>query len=238
MIRQNLEGRDSEENYYRRILFCSVCGHRLHLVRDSVASRDKCALYQCHGYATSRNPTPHHISINKKLLDVIVLDQLQNQFHLARQFTSWLKSPEGKRSVSGCLDRLEKALEETKQEQDSLSRQRARIFEAFAESLLDQDSYLQGLEQIREKSLAASLAIENTAKERDSLRKAASLSNPWLVLFTAASAPVRLDETVTHSLIDRIDLAKSWQVTIHFKEENWFLRLQNFYETAHPQAGS
>ena len=80
--------------------------------------------------------------------------------------------------------------------------------------------------------------MENTIKERDILRKAASLSNPWLVLFTAASAPVRLDETITHCLIDRIDLADSWQVTIHFKEENWFLRLQNLYETTRPQAES
>lgn len=172
------------------------------------------------------------------LLDVIVLDQLQNQFHLAGQFAGWLKSPEGKCSVSDCLDRLEKDLEEARQEQDTLSMQRARIFEAFAESLLDKDSYLQGLEQIREKSLTASLTMENTIKERDILRKAASLSNPWLVLFTAASAPVRLDETITHCLIDRIDLAESWQVTIHFKEENWFLRLQNLYETTHPQAES
>lgn len=238
VIRQNQEGRETEENYYRRILFCSVCGHRLHLARDSVASRDKCALYQCHGYATSRNPSPHHISINKKLLDVIVLDQLQNQFHLAGQFAGWLKSPEGKCSVSDYLDRLDKDLEEARQELDTLSMQRARIFEAFAESLLDKDSYLQGLEQIREKSLTASLTMENTIKERDILRKAASLSNPWLVLFTAASAPVRLDETITHCLIDRIDLADSWQVTIHFKEENWFLRLQNLYETTHPQAES
>ena len=69
------------------------CGNRIHICRDGVASRDKCALYHCQGYATSRHPVPHRISIHKKLLDVIVLDQLQNQFHLARQFTDWLKSP-------------------------------------------------------------------------------------------------------------------------------------------------
>ena len=55
--------------------------------------------------------------------------------------------------------------------------------------------------------------------------------------YNAPIVVTNLERTLT-DCIDRIDLAESWQVTIHFKEENWFLRLQNLYETTHPQAES
>lgn len=238
IIKKNQEGRPVEENYYKRIIFCGVCGNRIHICRDGVASRDKCALYHCQGYATSRHPVPHRISIHKKLLDVIVLDQLQNQFHLARQFTDWLKSSAGKHCVSTYLHNLEVSLEDCRRDLESLSLHRTQIFEAYADALLDKDSYLQEMNHIRDKKHSLSLQIEKDTKELETVGKAFSPSNPWLVIFTSTPSPVLLNEKVTHSLIDRIELAESWQVTIHFKEEKWFLPLQNLYESNLPQTST
>lgn len=184
IIKKNQEGRPFEENYYKRIIFCGVCGNRIHICRDSVASKDKCALYHCQGYATSRHPVPHRISIHKKLLDVIVLDQLQNQFHLARQFTDWLKSSAGKHCVSTYLHNLESSLENCRRDLESLSLHRTQIFEAYADALLDKDSYLQEMNHIRDKKHSLSLQIEKDTKELETMGKAFSPSNPWLVIFT------------------------------------------------------
>ena len=235
VIRQNQQGRQKEENYYKKILFCSICGHRIQLVRDSVASRDRCALYQCHGYTTSKNPIPHHISINKKLLDVVVLDQLQNQFHLAGQFTTWIKSSSGRQAISERFRLVEQSLGNTRKNLEDLSKHRAHIFEAFTDALLDKDSYLHKMQNIREKSNSLSQQIEKDTKNLTVIHKAFSLSNPWLVTFTGIPSPVLLNEEVTHSLIERIELADSWQVTIHFKEEKWFLLLQELYESNRPR---
>lgn len=235
---KNQKGRPAGENYYKRILFCGVCGRRIQMCQDSAASRDKCALYHCLGYATSRHPVPHHISIHKKLLDVIVLDRLQNQFHLARQFTDWLKSPAGKHRVSSYLQNLEISLENGRQDLERLSIHRSQIFEAYADALLDKDSYLQEMDHIKDRKQSLSLQIEKDTKELETMRKACSSSNPWLVLFTGTPSPVLLNEEVTHRLIDRIELAESWQVTVHFREEKWFLPLQHLYESDLPQTSA
>ena len=115
---------------------------------------------------------------------------------------------------------------------------RTQIFEAYADALLDKDSYLQEMNHIRNKKHSLSLQIEKDTKELKTMGKAFSSSNPWLVIFTSTPSPVLLNEKVTHSLIDRIELDESWQVTIHFKEEKWFLLLQNLYESNLPQTST
>ena len=234
-IERNQKGRPVEDNYYKKLFICGICGHRIHLARSGVEDPDSCALYHCDGYVTTRNAVAHHISINKKLLDVIVLERIQHQYRLANKLANWLRSPDGKHAVANRITELKHWQNTLFSRQEQLSSHRLQMFEAHANALLDGPTYQQEIEQIRRQQMELSLQVEKADRKLSSFQAAVSPDNPWLVLFTAGSAPLKLDETVTHTLIEKMELSASCQVTIHFKEEAWFQLLHNFYETCHVQ---
>ena len=230
-VKQNAPTYQKQPNFYKRILFCQICGRRIQMTgANKKRPADSIMEYACQSSGSSVLESHPQNHINKKLLDVIVLAQLQNQFRIATQFKHWILSCEGKKRISAYLDSLQAALDQMHQHSCRLAENRADAFESHADSLIDDKTFCLQLEQLRTQSRTLSSELAQQADTLVKVRLALSLSNPWLILFSKIPVPHKLDSSTVHQLIERIELNYSEQVTIHFKEESWFLLLRNTYE--------
>ena len=231
-VKQNAAIYQNQPNFYKRILFCQVCGHKIQMTgADAEHPADSVMGYACQSAGSSvLDPHPQN-HISKKLLDVIVLAQLQNQFRVAARFKHWMLSSEGKNQISAYLASLQSVLDQTHQQSCILAENRADAFESHADFQIDDETFGLQLEQLRSQSRILSSELAQQANTLIKVKQALSLSNPWLILFTQTPAPHKLDSSTVHQLIERIELNYSEQVTIHFKEESWFLLLCNLYDT-------
>lgn len=225
-IQNNAICYQKQPNYYKHLVFCAICGRSLPM---SGAGEIPNMSYHCHSYGTVSRAPHKRTYISKKMLDVLALAQLQNQFRLAAQFKTWIRSNDGHNQILQYLAVLQMTLDEAQARSLKIRENRAELFESHIDAKIGRQAFQENLEQLWQDDHAAKSELEQKATELLDARKALSIYNPWILLFTEIPPPVQLDTDLTHRLIDRIEVTGSNQATIHFKEFAWFERLSSLY---------
>ena len=169
-------------------------------------------------------------TIQKHTLDVMVLYQLQEQCRLSEILSQWLRSPEGKRRARNLFLGYENSIRRSNQRIDALKAERASLFELHAEYLIDQETYTEKMERLREDLRQASVDIEAAAKHLSEQKKAISTENPWLKLFSALPFPDTLTMELVETTIDHIDMITANDADVAFLHREWFLKLWTVYQ--------
>lgn len=217
-------------DYYKDIIYCSLCGRRVHTSLDIRKKSKSYSMYFCHQYGNSVQEKHPRISIHKKLLDTIILDKIQERFHLADEYQTWIQSCKAKNTISRWLQEQQKQLDELSLRLVKNQEDQTHTFELQADALITQDVFRKRLDELhcQEQSLSASL--EKQANYLMEVRTALSAENPWLLLMSQFAYPECLNDTLTHAIIKRITLGPEQEVRIIFQEEHWLSLLSQCRE--------
>ena len=235
--RQQIKIRSTEyqrnPNLYRGKLICPVCGR---LMSAQLAKRNQPSnklKYICFSENT-RTQTPHYAAIGKKMLDMIVLNQMQAQFQLAGLLSSWLRSSEGLQRTQRQIGIYQDDLNQIKEHYDRLKQKRTDLFENQADYLLSQDRYSEEMSRLRDEMHTTAEQMEKAAQALTTTQTALTVSNPWLKLFTSTPYPNEVKAELVQQTIDRIDVRSEEEAEVHFLHQDYFLLLWNVYKEATP----
>ncbi|MDO5408964.1 MAG: recombinase family protein [Lachnospiraceae bacterium] len=208
-------------NYFKDLLYCAICGKKVHSSLDAREKSQSYLVYFCFQYGNARHEPHPRVNIHKKLLDTIVLDEIQNQFRLAEQFSQWLHSPTCQAQAKQWLRKQQQLLESLNQEAAQNKSELAQTFENFASACITEEMFLQRKTQLKQQEKALTASLEKQAKHMQEIQRALSKANPWLNLLNQFAYPHCLTESLTHTLIDRIILGLGGELQIIFREEHW-----------------
>ena len=215
-------------NIYRSKLVCPVCGG---IMSAALAKRNQPAnrLHYVCFQDVSRTQKTHYIAIGKKMLDMIVLNQLHTQCHLAGLLSSWLRSPEGKRKTSQRLEVCQETLNQSKRQYDHLKEAKTALFENHAEYIIHTAAYTKSMSLLREQLRSAAEQMEKNARQLATLRTALTTSNPWLKLFTAIPYPNEIDASLVQKTVDRILVRSEEDAEVIFLHQEFLKPLWTAY---------
>ncbi|MCD7752427.1 MAG: recombinase family protein [Lachnospiraceae bacterium] len=220
-IRHHSDTYQEHTKLYKGLLFCTHCGRRLQASVDTKGSGNTLTLFSCGNSGTNRRENHTRNTIQKRLLDTIVLNQIQNQHRQAEKFKRWLSSDAGVWQSRSYLDNLQKELDTLDAKHRAFSGQRLSIYEAFTLSEISKATFQSQMEELRAQIRATASLLEEKALELEDAQAALSLANPWLTLFTAFPYPTTLDDALVHQTISRIDISLGQKVALQFQETHW-----------------
>ena len=179
---------------------------------------------------THKNHGPHYTNIRKTMLDIIVLNQLQEQFQLAELLSNWLRSPEGKRRADRCVGKCQDALNHASRQFDILKAEQTSLFEYYADNIINEEDYTETMSLLREKLNLAANELEKSAQELATLKLALTMENPWLKLFTSLPYPDEVTADIVQKTIDKIIVRSKEDAQPHFLCEEHFTLLWRLYK--------
>lgn len=176
------------------------------------------------------NHGPHYTNIRKTMLDIIVLNQLQEQFQLAKLLSNWLRSPEGKRRADRRVGKCQDALNQASRQFDILKAEQTSLFEHYADNIINGEDYAETMSLLREKLNLAANKLEKSAQDLATLKLALTMENPWLKLFASLPYPDEVTADIVQKTVDKIIVHSKEDVETHFLYQENFTLLWRLYK--------
>lgn len=225
---QNALQDEANPNSYKGKLVCPVCG-RVMCSSFHAGSSVPDRKYICFN-ETHKNHGPHYTNIRKTMLDIIVLNQLQEQFQLAKLLSNWLRSPEGKRRAVRRVGKCQDALNHASRQLDILKAEQTCLFEHYADNIINGEDYAETMSLLREKLNLTANKLEKSAQGLATLKLALTMENPWLKLFTSLPYPNEVTADIVQKTIDKVIVRSKEDVETHFLCEEHFTLLWRLYK--------
>ncbi len=228
-ISHNADTYQEQTKLYKGLLFCTHCGRRIQASVEAKESGNTLTLFSCGNSGTNRRENHIRNTIQKRLLDTIVLDQIQTQHWQAEMFKLWLSSDTGVWQSRSYLDTLQKELDALDAKHREFSSKRLSIYEAFTLSEIGEAAFQSQMEGLRGQIKETASLLEAKALELEDAQAALSLANPWLTLFTSFPYPITLDDALVHQTVSRIDISLGQKAAVQFKETYWMELSRRIY---------
>ena len=219
---------EANPNSYKGKLLCPVCG-RVMCSSFHAGSSIPDRKYICFN-ETHNNHGPHYTNIRKTMLDIIVLNQLQEQFQLAKLLSNWLRSPEGKRRADRRVGKCQDALNQASRQFDILKAEQTSLFEHYADNIINGEDYAETMSLLREKLNLAANKLEKSAQDLATLKLALTMENPWLKLFASLPYPDEVTADIVQKTVDKIIVHSKEDVETHFLYQENFTLLWRLYK--------
>ena len=179
---------------------------------------------------THKNHGPHYTTIRKTMLDIIVLNQLQEQFQLAKLLSNWLRSPKGKQQADRYVEKCQDALNQTSRQADILKAEQASLFEHYADNIINESEYAETMSLLKEKLNLAANKLEKSAQKLNTLKLALTMENPWLKLFTSLPYPDEVTADIVQKTVNKIIVHSKEDVETDFLYQEHFTLLWRLYK--------
>ena len=179
---------------------------------------------------THKNHGPHYTNIRKTMLDIIVLNQLQEQFQLAELLSNWLRSLEGKRRADRRMEKCQDVLNQASRQFDILKAEQISLFEHYADNIINEEEYAETMTLLKENLNLAANKLEKSAQNLATLKLALTMENPWLKLFTSLPYPDEVTADIVQKTIDKIIVRSKEDAETHFLCEEHFTLLWRLYK--------
>lgn len=227
-IQKNALLDDINPNSYKGKLICPVCGRVMSSSFQGGSSAPN-RKYICFN-ETYKNHGPHSTNIRKTMLDIIVLNQLQEQFHLAELLSNWLRSSEGKRRADRRIAKCQNTLNQISCQINTLKTEQTTLFENYAENMISGEVYTKAMSLLRENLYLAASKQETSAQELTILKLSLTMENPWLKLFTSLPYPDKVCADIVQKTVDKIIVHSKEDAEVHFRYQQHFTRIWCLYK--------
>ena len=198
------------QNIFQKLTFCAECGHHMTMMMKPLKS-GKHPLIRCTNHFKNPEECKHHHQIYYEDLYVEILKSAQG---IAKQIESGelLKRIQTQKKSQKNLVKLQQEKSKIQKRLGSLKKIIRKLYEDFAEDLLDSESYHEMLSEYtqEQKKLSARLSIidvELNSQEdyEKSVEKLKSVLEEYLTI-------EELTETMVNQLIERIEIGHSQKV--------------------------
>ena len=172
-------------NLFDGKIFCADCGKRMYFHRKKVDKRKDggwYAFYECSTYVGRRyeHCTAHYIRQDRLERDVLAAIQLQVK--AALDYDKLLDKLRGSEGEKNIRDKQNALITSLNLKLSGVSKKRTRLYEDFAEGILDEEEYTFAKKSYDEQFADLSRRLDEAVQRRSKFNEAMSVDNKWNTL--------------------------------------------------------
>ncbi len=194
------------ENIFKGLVYCGCCKKRMTLAIENREKRKTRIIYKCNSYAHFRNVDKHCNIFHYHELKNIVTDKLRSFFSLLKDDSQLLDLIQEKYDSNKIEINYDIELEKIEKRLAILSKLTKKIYEDYANEIIDDDSYQSLLKdyQAEQKELKSRYSLY--INERDNKKNYVSEINMLKEIINDYLDFDELTSEMVYKLIDRIEI--------------------------------
>lgn len=221
--RENL--RTAYPDKYRGILLCAECQRRMRVRRDF--DQSLYMAYSCPGRKNQYHGGHAHFTINAKVLDGIVCQQLRLQIRLAVDVQAFLDRPSLQRDVQRLRLQYKAEIQGLAMKLEQIKKARSGAYEDLVDGFSNLDMYQVQLEKMASDQDSINRQIHKLQTQLDRIDDLFSMPNQWLRNLAAAETVREITTDLIHQLIKQIEVFPDKSIEITYRYEDYMRPLLN-----------
>ena len=221
-------------NLFEGKIVCADCGRKMYFHRKRI-DKDKrgrwYAYYECSTSVSRRyeHCTSHYTRQDKLEADVLAAIQLQVKAALNYdKLLGKLRGSEGEKSIR---DKLNATITSLNLKLGGVSKKRTRLYEDFAEGLLDEEEYTFAKKSYDEQYADLSRRLDEAVERRSKFSEAMSVDNKWITLMKSVSTAEQLSQDLVDESVELVKVHDDGSVELVMKYGDIYaLTLQSIKE--------
>ena len=221
-------------NLFEGKIVCADCGRKMYFHRKRI-DKDKrgrwYAFYECSTSVSKRygHCTSHSTRQDKLEADVLAAIQLQVKAALDYdKLLGKLRGSEGEKSIR---DKLNATISSLNLKLGGVSKKRTRLYEDFAEGLLDEEEYTFAKKSYDEQYADLSRRLDEAVQRRSKFSEAMSVDNKWITLMKSVSTAEQLSQDLVDESVELVKVHDDGSVELVMKYGDIYaLTLQSIKE--------
>lgn len=207
-------------NLFDGKIFCADCGKRMYFHRKKVDKRKDggwYAFYECSTYVGRRyeHCTAHYIRQDKLERDVLAAIQLQVK--AALDYDKLLDKLRGSEGEKNIRDKQNALITSLNLKLSCVSKKRTRLYEDFAEGILDEEEYTFAKKSYDEQFADLSRRLDEAVQRRSKFNEAMSVDNKWITLMKSVSTATQLSQELVDESVEMVKIHEDGAVELVMK---------------------
>lgn len=207
-------------NLFDGKIFCADCGKRMYFHRKKVDKRKDggwYAFYECSTYVGRRyeHCTAHYIRQDRLEKDVLAAIQLQVK--AALDYDKLLDKLRGSEGEKNIRDKQNALITSLNLKLSGVSKKRTRLYEDFAEGILDEEEYTFAKKSYDEQFADLSRRLDEAVQRRSKFNEAMSVDNKWITLMKSVSTATRLSQELVDESVEMVKIHEDGAVELVMK---------------------
>lgn len=207
-------------NLFDGKIFCADCGKRMYFHRKKVDKRKDggwYAFYECSTYVGRRyeHCTAHYIRQDRLERDVLAAIQLQVK--AALDYDKLLDKLRGSEGEKNIRDKQNALITSLNLKLSGVSKKRTRLYEDFAEGILDEEEYTFAKKSYDEQFADLSRRLDEAVQRRSKFNEAMSVDNKWITLMKSVSTATQLSQELVDESIELVKIHEDGAVELVMK---------------------
>lgn len=201
-------------------IFCADCGKRMYFHRKRVDKRKDggwYAFYECSTYVGRRyeHCTAHYIRQDRLESDVLAAIQLQVK--AALDYDKLLDKLRGSEGEKNIRDKQNALITSLNLKLSGVSKKRTRLYEDFAEGILDEEEYTFAKKSYDEQFADLSRRLDEAVQRRSKFNEAMSVDNKWITLMKSVSTATQLSQELVDESVEKVKIHEDGAVELVMK---------------------
>ena len=207
-------------NLFDGKIFCADCGKRMYFHRKKVDKRKDggwYAFYECSTYVGRRyeHCTAHYIRQDRLERDVLAAIQLQVK--AALDYDKLLDKLRGSEGEKNIRDKQNALITSLNLKLSGVSKKRTRLYEDFAEGILDEEEYTFAKKSYDEQFADLSRRLDEAVQRRSKFNEAMSVDNKWITLMKSISTATQLSQELVDESVELVKIHEDGAVELVMK---------------------
>lgn len=207
-------------NLFDGKIFCADCGKRMYFHRKKVDKRKDggwYAFYECSTYVGRRyeHCTAHYIRQDRLERDVLAAIQLQVK--AALDYDKLLDKLRGSEGEKNIRDKQNALITSLNLKLSGVSKKRTRLYEDFAEGILDEEEYTFAKKNYDEQFADLSRRLDEAVQRRSKFNEAMSVDNKWITLMKSVSTATQLSQELVDESVEMVKIHEDGAVELVMK---------------------
>ena len=207
-------------NLFDGKIVCADCGKRMYFHRKRI-DKDKrgrwYAFYECSTSVSRRyeHCTAHYTRQDK--LEADVLAAIQLQVKAALDYDKLLDKLRGSEGEKNIRDKQNALITSLNLKLSGVSKKRTRLYEDFAEGLLDEEEYTFAKKSYDEQFADLSRRLNEAVQRRSKFNEAMSVDNKWITLMKSVSTATQLSQDLVDESVELVKVHEGGAVELVMK---------------------
>ena len=219
-MQKSVEIRATLINLFDGKIFCADCGKRMYFHRKKVDKRKDggwYAFYECSTYVGRRyeHCTAHYIRQDRLERDVLAAIQLQVK--AALDYDKLLDKLRGSEGEKNIRDKQNALITSLNLKLSGVSKKRTRLYEDFAEGILDEEEYTFAKKSYDEQFADLSRRLDEAVQRRSKFNEAMSVDNKWITLMKSVSTATQLSQELVDESVEKVKIHEDGAVELVMK---------------------
>ena len=211
-------------NILKGLVYCAECGRTMSRYK---AVSERCGhryyTYICRTHMENPSACPKR-NLHETVLIEMLWDCLRREMVLAGGMADQVRKYARSPAVIDRKGELDRSLSSAKQALSRYKRLYDSLYQNYVDGLMDELEYAEMKRQYQAEAERAQAQAEQLERQIADI-SAQTSSNPWLQNFTRFAGETELTDDMAHALIQRIEVDKNENITLHLKYRDEYAKL-------------